>query len=355
MKSIRIMSSLATPSLLSRTCTLSDGRILSYAEFGDPDGYPLMFFHGYPSCRLEAWFLHPIVRRKGIRLISPERPGFGRSTFLTNLQFIDYPADVRALADHLGLERFAILGGSGGGPYAVACAKDIPGRLSAVDLLASAGPWDIEGNEGIRKELMKDERASTKFWAGSVKHAPRTMNVVIKMVVGTVTWLFNKPGVVSYIDKQIRKDDAKNLKKLEEGRKVDGKDVMGKQEDDRKTLFDRQEMKDRQAMDQEGGPGPGEQLTRAFKETFHQGTAATMQEAVLLFSPWGFDVSTITYDKVQLWHGTRDVNAPLNQIQYIADRLPHCELKTYDADHFELVKYIDEILDELITDTVRQQ
>jgi len=96
-------------------------------------------------------------------------------------------------------------------------------------------------------------------------------------------------------------------------------------------------------------------LVNPLKEIFHQGTAATMQEAAILFSSWGFDVSTIVYDKIQVWHGTKDINAPLNQIRYVVDRLPHCKLKTYDADHFELVKHIEEVLDDLITDKVRQQ
>jgi pimeloyl-ACP methyl ester carboxylesterase len=349
MKSIRTMSSLLKPSLLSQSCTLSDGRVLSYAEFGDPTGYPLIFFHGFPSCRLEAWFLDPIVQRKGIRLIAPDRPGFGRSTFQPNRHFFHYPSDIQALADHLEVDKFAILGGSGGGPYALACAKDTPGRLSAVGLFASAGPWEIEGDEGMRKELTKDIRPSTKRFASAVKHAPRTMNVVTKVVSGTISWLFSRKWVVAYVDKQIRQDDIKNLKKAEMGEKVEGKVV------DQQMVFDRQTLADRQKMDENGGPGPGEQLAQAFKETFHQGTSATMQEAALLCSPWGFDISTITYDKIQVWHGTKDINAPLNQIRYFVDRIPHCELKTYDADHFELVKHIEEVLDDLITDKVRQQ
>jgi pimeloyl-ACP methyl ester carboxylesterase len=343
------MSSLLRPSLLYQGCTLPDGRVLSYAEFGDPEGYPLMFFHGYPSCRLEAWFLDPIVQRKGIRLIAPDRPGFGRSTFQPNRQFIHYPSDIRALADHLKLERFAILGGSGGGPYALACANDISGRLSAVGLFASAGPWTIEGDEGMGKELKKDIRPMTRFWGRAIENAPRTMNVVTSMVSGTIGWLFNRKWVITYIDKQIRQDDIKNLKKAEEGKKVEGKEV-----DEQQMLWDRQRLANRERMDEQGLPGPGEQLTLTFKEIFHQGTAATMQEAVILSSPWGFDVSTITYDKIQVWHGKKDINAPLSQIRYVVDRLPHCELKTYDADHFELVKHIEEVLDNLITDKVRQ-
>jgi len=336
---LRPLSAVPKSHLLSQACTLPDGRTLSYAEYGDPNGYPLMFFHGYPSCRLEAWFLDPIVQRKGIRLIAPDRPGFGRSTFVHNRQLTDYPSDIRALADHMGLEKFAVLGGSGGGPYAVACAKDLPGRLSAVGLMASAGPWAVEGDPGAEKGLMKDVRATTKFWAGAIRRAPGVTSLVTKFVVGTAKWLFSQQWFVNWADKRIRREDAEDLKK--DGN-VEGKQVYNVNQGDR------------QRMDKEGVPGPGEQLAHAFKGTFHQGTSATMQEATLLFSPWGFEVSTILYDKIQIWHGTKDINAPLSQIKYVVERLPHCELKTYEVDHFGLVKHIETIMDGLITETVRR-
>lgn len=328
MKSLRYMSSVTLQSVqrapLFQTVGLPDGRTLSYAEFGDPQGYPLMVFHGYPSCRLEAWFIHAMVERKGIRLISPDRPGFGRSTFLPGRRIIDYPSDIRALADHLNLERFAIVGTSGGGPYAIACAKDIPAnRLSAVGLLASAGPWAIEGDPERKKELMKGERFTTKFWAGAVKHAPRLTKLVTTLVIGSAKWMFSQKWFVSRLDSKLRRTEAKEGKDLEE--------------------------------DYRDGPGPGERLALAFKETFHQGSPAMLQEAAILFSPWGYDVKQVNYDKIQIWHGTKDINAPLNQIQYIVDRLPHCELKTFDVDHFGIAYKMEEVLDDLITDKVRQK
>jgi hypothetical protein len=200
----------------------------------------------------------------------------------------------------------------------------------------------VEGDEGAEKELMKNERATTKFWAGAIRHAPAVTDLVTKAVVGAVKFLLSRHWILSYVDKKIREEDAEDLKKVEDKKKMDGIKV-----DENKG--------DRERMDEEGIPGPGYQLALAFNETFHQGTAATMQEATILFSPWGFDVATITYDKIQVWHGTKDINAPLHQIQYVVDRLPHCELKTYDADHFELVKHIEDIIGELITDKVRQQ
>ncbi|KAJ5827016.1 hypothetical protein N7447_003779 [Penicillium robsamsonii] len=99
---------------------LPDGRTLGYAKYGRETGYPLMFIHGYPQCRFEASALDHIFRQRGIRVIAPERPGFGLSTVQPNRRIMDWPADVQELAHHLSLSRFAIMGSSGGGPYALA-------------------------------------------------------------------------------------------------------------------------------------------------------------------------------------------------------------------------------------------
>jgi pimeloyl-ACP methyl ester carboxylesterase len=81
-----------------------------------------------------------------VRVIAPERPGFGLSTFDETHRVSDWPSSIRALAAHLGIDRFAVLGGSGGAPYALACAHALPAdMISAVGLLAPAAPW-IEGD-----------------------------------------------------------------------------------------------------------------------------------------------------------------------------------------------------------------
>ncbi|KAJ5481684.1 hypothetical protein N7475_000496 [Penicillium sp. IBT 31633x] len=97
---------------------------------------------------IESLF-HPL----GIRVIAPERPGFGLSTVQPNRRIMGWPADIQALARHLSLSRFAILGGSGGGPYALACAQGLPqDMMSAVGVIAGAG------NQWIRDFLQKDQK-----------------------------------------------------------------------------------------------------------------------------------------------------------------------------------------------------
>ncbi len=123
------------------TIPLSDGRSLAYAEYGDPRGRPVFFFHGTPGSR----FFRPadeITRNMGVRLITADRPGYGLSTFQPGRRILDWPSDITQLADHLGINRFAVAGHSGGGPYVLACAAALPERVSAAALVAAAGPVD---------------------------------------------------------------------------------------------------------------------------------------------------------------------------------------------------------------------
>jgi len=115
---------------------LADGRRLGYAEFGDPSGAPCLYFHFSPGSRLEPAAVFSGVRQawlRGVRLVSADRPGFGLSDRQPARTLLDWPGDIAALADHLGIDRFAVLGASGGGAYALACA--------GCSRLGSPRPW----------------------------------------------------------------------------------------------------------------------------------------------------------------------------------------------------------------------
>ena len=127
------------------TLRLDDGRTLSYAVYGDPDGRPVFAFHGWPGSRLDAEFLAQTAVEMGIRVIAPDRPGYGGSTFQPARSLSDWPADVVALADSLALDRFGVIGICGGGPYAFACAKALPNRLTAAGIVCGLGPLDLPG------------------------------------------------------------------------------------------------------------------------------------------------------------------------------------------------------------------
>ena len=125
-----------------RVIRLSDGRRLGYAEYGDPEGWPLMFFHGTPGSRIMARFAGPKARELGVRLIAPDRPGFGRSDFQPHRRLLDWPRDVEELADALNLEKFSVAGVSGGGPYVAACAWKMGERLINAGMVSGLAPED---------------------------------------------------------------------------------------------------------------------------------------------------------------------------------------------------------------------
>jgi pimeloyl-ACP methyl ester carboxylesterase len=127
---------------------LPDGRKLSYAEFGKPDGYPVIHFHGGGGSRLEPLLLgDELISQFGIRLIAPDRPGFGQSDFQSNRGFSDYPKDVIFLANTLGLDKFSVLGISSGGGYVSACAAKIPDRLTNAVIVS--GVWYMDSLAGL--------------------------------------------------------------------------------------------------------------------------------------------------------------------------------------------------------------
>jgi pimeloyl-ACP methyl ester carboxylesterase len=142
--------------------TFRDGRTLAYAEYGDPDGKLVFYFHGTPGSRLEHHSDDAIARERGARIITADRPGYGHSDFQPHRTFLDWPDDVVQLADALEIERFAVCGWSGGTPHAAACAYKIPDRLTNVCLfsgtaLPSASPvfcaawrWESRWNSALR-------------------------------------------------------------------------------------------------------------------------------------------------------------------------------------------------------------
>jgi len=125
----------------TRSVALADGRSLEVHELGDPEGFPIVYHHGTPgSGTLYARWATP-----GVRLIAYDRAGYGGSARMHGRAVVDVVADITAVADALGLERFATWGLSGGGPHVLACAALCDERLVAAATLAGVGPWNAEG------------------------------------------------------------------------------------------------------------------------------------------------------------------------------------------------------------------
>jgi pimeloyl-ACP methyl ester carboxylesterase len=131
------------------TIRLRDGRCISYLEVGKMDGAPIFHFHGHGSSRLEVLLLAEKAASLGVRLIAMDRPGIGRSDSKIGSILMTWPDDIVEMADQLGVKRFAVEGVSAGGPYALACATKIPGRLTACGLISTQAPGDPSANQGL--------------------------------------------------------------------------------------------------------------------------------------------------------------------------------------------------------------
>ena len=129
------------------TVDLPDGRTLAYAEWGDPAGRPIVTCHGTPGCRLNRHPNQDLVRSTGARVIAFDRPGYGRSTRNAGRRVVDVVPDVVALVDHLGLDEFAVVGGSGGGPHALAVAASLPDRVTRVGCIVGVASYEALGDE----------------------------------------------------------------------------------------------------------------------------------------------------------------------------------------------------------------
>jgi len=159
------------------TIRVKDGRELMYAEWGDPGGVPVFALHGTPGCRLNRPTPEEEkIAAAGIRLVTYDRPGYGGSQRHRGRRVVDCVGDVEAIADALGIDRFAVEGGSGGGPHALAVGARLPGRVTAVQCVAGVAPhpatafdwtagmhpenvkefgWALEGEERLTEELTK--------------------------------------------------------------------------------------------------------------------------------------------------------------------------------------------------------
>lgn len=121
------------------------GQHLAWSEYGTPTGKPVFYYHGWPSSRLQAKLADQLAKERKIRLIAMDRPGMGKSSFIPGRKLEDWPQFIARFADHLEIEKFGQIGVSGGGPYILACASEIPERLTTSAVLAGMVPLPILG------------------------------------------------------------------------------------------------------------------------------------------------------------------------------------------------------------------
>lgn len=286
---------------------LHDGRNLGFSEYGVPEGVPLLLFHGTPGCRiikrLEAasW-----TKKFGLRVIVPDRPGYGLSDPAPGRTIINWATDVEELADHLDLGRFHIAGASGGGAYALACAIQSPARVLSVSLLSSAGPPEV-------MPVSKDMNFGNKVAFFSARHAP----FIIKAIFGISAYTVKRQRADAIGEEKNTACESSN-KRLE--KKLE-KDMETIPEWDKRTM----------------GKVNGEHAMIQTQEVFRQGGYGAYQDTLLISRPWGLNLDEVTVP-VFMWHGTADNMVPISTARALSELIQGCETHfIQDAGHQLLV------------------
>jgi len=260
--------------------TLPDGRRLSWHEFGDPGGSPVIYTAGTPVSGLGGGSYDEAARAAGLRWISPDKPGYGGSDYQPKRSLTSWGDDLAALAGHLGLDRFALAGESGGGPYTLAAALRLGGRVSVAALIAGAG-----GPMGPAERA--GQQARIRFYGWLARNAP-ALNAVPLTVM---RWSLASPA---RRERSLRREMAATPEARHAGLRIE---------------------------------------FEAVADALRQGTRGAVQELALSRPPWPFPLSEIK-TPVHLWHGARDTNAPIAIARRLARELPDATLHVSDSsDH----------------------
>jgi pimeloyl-ACP methyl ester carboxylesterase len=253
-----------------------DGRTLAYAEYGSPVGQPIIYCHGAPSSRVEADLIVNAATAFALdlRVIVPDRPGIGRSDYQVDRRIIDWPDDVLDLTQALGVERFAVLGSSGGAPYAAVCGARMPDRVRAIGLVGAIAPPDAPG------------------MLASMSGPLRMMFRLSRMAPAVLRGLFRL-----------------NLRAMRRG---------GDRARTRMAAWAPEP--DRRLLER---PEVANGFMACFEEACRQGPRGAVMDVGLIAGPWGFDLTTLQAS-VLLWHGEHDRKVPVTHGRYLAGTIPRC-------------------------------
>jgi len=257
------------------TIKLKDGRHLGFAQYGEPSGIPLFLFHGTPGSRVFKRFENASwIKKYGMRVITPERPGYGLSDPAPERTIKDWASDVEELADFLDLDRFHVTGGSGGGPYVLACAIHSPARVLSATLFSSGAPPEVVS-------LSKDMQGGNRIIFFAAKYAPFLLKRIFSGTANTV---------------------RKHPEKYWSG-------VLAKSPEWDRRIMEKQN---------------GDYLIMHSKEAFRQGVDGAYRDMLLVSHPWHLDLDKITVP-VFMWHGTEDTLMPVSAALKFSKLIPGCE------------------------------
>jgi pimeloyl-ACP methyl ester carboxylesterase len=282
----------------SRVERLADGRRLGYAEFGDPHGEPVLAVHGTPGSRFMFALTDEAARLRGLRIIAPERPGYGLSDYCRKGGLPEAADDLRWLADALGLDRFAVLGVSGGGPFAIAAASVMPDRIALLALVSPVGPI-ADRQARIRMSRLhrliftrigrSDPACASFFWS---------VRTLVRFTPGVAYRALMQRVVASDRDLLKRADVRANLQ-------------------------------------------------AALREGLRPGIKGARQDLRLFCRSWGLRLEDIDAPTV-IWQGSDDVIVPPGAAYELAETLPNCRLDVIQGGgHYWVFGQFERVLDVL--------
>jgi len=286
---------------------VSDGRRVAVDCSGDPNGFPVFLLHGTPGSRTGPLPRAPLVYRLGIRLISYDRPGYGDSARQKGRSVADAALDVLDIADQLQLGEFSVVGRSGGGPHALACAALIPGkRVANAAVLVGLAPSDAQGLdwfEGMTGSNTNDYELAANDGDAVVAELTRRAEEIQR----------NPDSLLSALGKEMSSAD-------------------------KRIAFD---------------AGIRRRLHETYREALKCGPYGWIDDVLAFRRPWGFDLGKITVP-VRLWHGDADVFSPPGHSVWMAGQIPGATIELqHGAAHFGAMEILPRILAQLKADSVR--
>ena len=285
-------------SLLPRTYELVIGdRVVNYCLYGPEDGVPVISHNGSPSTRWKRPNIVAAVERAGVRMLIPDRAGYGGSTRKPGRRVADAAEDVRLLADAVGWERFAIHGHSGGGPYALACAALLPERVTRCAVGASLAPSHAEGIDFFGRLDPSRGRTFRLALEGEEKLRPfmaaGAANIMGSIAEGGPEMLL-EPGQPAEEPAERAIDNPASMARL--------------------------------------------------RATFADSLDGWIDDQFAFINPWGFDVGDITVP-VGIWHGSRDTRMPREHSDWLTTHIHTARRFDYEGWHVQS----DEVYGEVLT------
>lgn len=280
---------------------LSDKRQLAYAEYGEANGAPVFLFHGLPGSRLSWGYIRGNPFPSGLRIIAPDRPGYGRSDPKPGRTLLDWADDIAALADVLEVETFAVVGVSGGGPGALACAWKMPQRLTSVGVVSCPAPTNAPGIfEGMSK--------TNRFFMKLAWRLPWLSTLNVRLLASV-----------------IRRNPARYINTMKY-----------KMHDVDKAILARPEIED--------------MLIKDFTEALSGGVQGMVSDMSANHGrPWGFPLDKIKI-KVLFWFYGLDLSVPPAMGRYLSHTIPNCEATFIpDAGHLWILVHLKEVLCSVIS------